>query len=739
MHSCLSSTRRVLPLLAVIALAGPVCALASPASDALQRLQGDTWVNRSFALADLGFGDDVLLNGYDSRQEFYLPVPRSLQIADASIDFRGRYYKAEEGRTSMLLFVNGKPVHSRRIESPEGDASQVLKVDTTKPTDGFMRFRVNWLNNVGQRICDVERSTGNVLSVSNGTRFNYRFSSSALTSLADAWLTLPARPTLLVGSKNLGKTAYDTAWRIGVALEQANRRVEVKAFPAPGDAINTAGWQVPAGLATLPAFAALAKNESRHVIKDEAEVGALVVLGSALATGDIVVSDASLQKQIAAALDALGAQFSNDADGARALATWRGLQTAIGSVAAPSHSIRLATFGAHPVIVVAEDAGAKAAGAFGDVWRSALTTRDVVVSEADTPNVLDRSQLRLTNLGGSDANFDVLSRGDWTTTVPLGALAVNGRMPADLVVDVAAAPGASSTRPVASVFWNNVLLSAKRLEADGRPERLDARIPGYALGLSNVVRVSVQRQPYSNDCNETPQAFPVSVLPTSYVRDGESEPDGSFVGLLPLMSGNPELIVPASYLSEAPASLMQVIRIAVAAGLTPVRTQLVVAAQGEITTPTKPFLAMQAAVDGASTKVEMKDARLRINGKTTPWLDVDGLAQLSAVEVANAHGQYGLLWQALGAQVATQEKPFVLNRGDIALIGAQGPVSWIDGSNPSASHPPRAGESAFYEWRRYLSWGVPLVSAALLLVLLLLVWAYRVRRRHHRNKNLNDA
>lgn len=739
MHTCFARTRRALPLLAALTASSPLLALASPAGDALQRLQGDTWVNRSFALSDLGFGDDILLNGYDSRQEFYLPVPRSLQIADANVDFSGRYYKAEEGRTSLLLFVNGRPVHSRRIDAPEGDASQLLKVDTSKPGNGFMRFSVNWQNNVGQRICDVERSTGNILAVSNGTRFNYRFSSSALTNLSDAWLTLPARTTLMVGSRKLSTTAYDTAWRLGVALEQANRRVVVKSFPEPGQAVNTAGWQVPAGLASIPAFAALAQNDAKHVLKDQAEIGALVVLGSTLATGDIVVADATLLSQLTAALDAVGAQLAADPDAARAFSTWRGLQTAMGTGPAASHSIRLATLGAHPVIVVAEDAGAKAAGVFGDVWRAALTSRDVVVNEASTPEVADRAVLRLTNLGGSDANFDVLSRGDWTATLPLSAVAVNGRMPADLVVDVAAAPGASSTRPVASIFWNNVLLSAKRLEADGRPERLDARIPGYALGLSNVVRVSFQRQPYSNDCNETPQAYPVNVLPTSYVRGGEAEPDGTFVGLLPLMAGTPQLIVPAAYLTDAPASLMRVVRMAVAAGVTPVHAELIVAAQGAVTTPTQAFLAMQTGIDGAEPKVQIKDASLRINGKKTPWLDVDGLSQLSSAEVTSAHGHYGLLWQALGTQPVMQEKPFVLNRGDIALIGAQGPVSWVDSANPSASHPPRAGEGAFYEWRRYISWGVPLISAGLLLLLLLLVLAYHTRRNNRRRKNVDQG
>ena len=114
-------------------------------------------------------------------------------------------------------------------------------MDTNQRTNGFLHFRVNWQNNVGQRICEVERSTGNVLSVSADTRFNYRFSSAALTSLADAWLTLPAHPTLMVASRKVSKASYDTAWRLGVALEQANRRVMVKSFPAPGETIDTTG------------------------------------------------------------------------------------------------------------------------------------------------------------------------------------------------------------------------------------------------------------------------------------------------------------------------------------------------------------------------------------------------------------------------------------------------------------------------------------------------------------------
>jgi Bacterial cellulose synthase subunit len=717
-------------LLALGGLSTSFLAHASPASDALQRLQGETWVNRSFALSDLGIGDTVLLNGFDSRQEFYLPVPRGLALAEASIDFSGRYHKAEGGSTSMLLTVNGRPVQARRIEAAEGDASQSLKVDTgVARSANFVRLGVQWSNNVARRVCELERSTGNVLAISPETRFNYRFNSGALTSLADAWATLPARPVLLVASRNLSKTSYDSAWRLGVALEQANRRVQIQAFPVAGDIVDTSGWQVPAGLAALPAFAGLASGNARYELKNEAEVGALLVLGATAASGDVLVADAALRQQIAKALEALAVQFAGDTDALRAFALWREQQTALAADAASAGQVRLATLGAHPVIVVPENAGAQAAGVFAETWRNLLVSRQAGVRTADAPDASERPAIRLNSLGASVAGFDVVSRGEWTATLPLGVVAANGRMPSELVIDVAAAPGASSTRPVASVFWNDVLLSAKRLEADGRPERLDARIPGYALGLSNVVRVSFQRQPYSNDCQEMPQGFPVNVLPTSFVRAGDAQPDGSFVGLLPLMSGNPQVAVPQAWLADAPASLARLVRMAVAAGVTPVRAELVVTQSGAFS-PSKPFLALQVAVDGAASKVEVKDASLRIHGRKAPWLEVDDLSQLSAIEVSRAHGQDGMQWQPIGARPVVPAKPFVLNRGDIAMLGAEGPVSWLDSGNPADASARRGGEGAFFEWRSYAAWGMPVIGVAVFALLLLILLAWRARRRH---------
>jgi hypothetical protein len=275
-----------------------------------------------------------------------------------------------------------------------------------------------------------------------------------------------------------------------------------------------------------------------------------------------------------------------------------------------------------------------------------------------------------------------------------------------------------------------MLLSAKQLEANGQPERLRARVPGYALGLNNTLRVSVQRQPYSADCNEIPQGYPVSVLPAiSYVTPGKAEPDGSFIGLLPLLGAKSQLLVPAGYLSAAPAALERIAGLAAASGLSASQAELVVAQGNAAARPAMPFVAMEVSVDGAKSLVTVADGQqLQIRGKDVNWLDIKGLRQLSTAEVVTAGGQYGVLWHAIGDWTGGLGEPFLLNRGNIAVIGSEGPLALVDSRNPDASMPPGAGGSAFHEWRSFMSWSVPGIAIALLVLVLLMVMAWAAAR-----------
>ncbi|MDQ8031591.1 MAG: hypothetical protein REJ50_06210 [Bordetella sp.] len=726
----LHAVRRAL-LLACLSV--PAAAYASPASDALHELGRDGLVQRSLSLKDLGIGNPVVLDQSDNRQEFYLPVPRGVALSDVALTLEGNYLKGEDVPATLNVAVDGRPVVAQRVVDREGNLSRPLTVDTRARDSGFVQLSVNWSSPIGLRLCESDRRTANVLTLSPDTRLTYRYAAHTVGGLDDAWHTLPGNPVLLVANGKLDKQSFDAAWRVGVALERAGKHARVRALPAVGDEVTFKGVQVPAALANVPAFAAL-NGKDGHKLADPAEVGALLVLGAV--PGDLAITDTALIGQINAALDALGAQLQGDADATQALAQWRERHASLASDKPAAQQIKVAMLGHQPVISVSPDAGAQAAGVFDSIWRRVLTSRQATVYQAGQSGTYGSDTTRLSLLGGSTTAFDVTTRGDWNLAFPLAAVSSDGRIPGELVLDLAAAPGASVTKPVASVLWNGVLLNAKQLDADGHPERLVARVPGYALGVTNNLRVSFQRQPVSPNCAETPQGFPVNVLPTSFVRAASAEPDGTFVGLLPLLAGSPQLLVPQAALDAPVTTLQNLVNLANASALSPVRTELVVADGAQPFKPTKPFLSMGVPVDGAKPPISVTDGkRLTVSGRAQdqqPWLDLEGPDRLSTAAVVKSGTQNGILWQALGEHPARIGESFMLTRGNAVVLGERGALAWVDTTDPGLSQPAGMGGGPFYEWRQYLAWGVPLIGILLLLAIVLAVMA---RRANKRSKN----
>ena len=78
----------------------------------------------------------------------------------------------------------------------------------------------------------------------------------------------------------------------------------------------------------------------------------------------------------------------------------------------------------------------------------------------------------LTTLGGSTASFDVIQEGDWTINFNIDSVSTDGRLPKQMLLDLAAAPGATRTSPVAS-FLNDILLGGETPRSQ-RPTRANA-------------------------------------------------------------------------------------------------------------------------------------------------------------------------------------------------------------------------------------------------------------------------
>lgn len=740
--------------LALLVAAGPARAqnaaigdaATGEAASALTALLGQRQVSRTVTLRELGFDRPEVLASLDARREIYLPVPAGIPIEEATLDFDARYLRAIPGRSTLLLSLDGFPVSARAFTNDAGDASVRLGVDGAARPSGFVQLGLAWSSQISVDACEDERQIANALAIGPDTRFTYAFDGAAVDDLATAWTSLPADPVVLVAGRSLEERSYDAAWRIGVALVRAGKRPSFTALPAKGDTVDLSDVTVPAALRAIPAYAALAGGGS-HVLASDAEAGALMTLGGTALRADVAVADGPLAAVVGGALDALAAEVAASAPAAsQALADWRSGPS--NSLAAPgaADAVRVASLAGLPVIAVAPEAGAQAAGLFAQLWHRIVLTRSVVARVAE-PSLPASDILPLADLGGAPGPIEVLARGDWTATFGLGSIARAGRVPETLVVDVAAAPGATATAPVATVYLNDVLLGAKMLTADGRPERITARIPGYALAATNVLRVTFQRQPGGEHCRETPQAYPAAVLPTSHVQLGAVAATDDFVGMIARYAGGAEVIVPAAALGNATASLPTLVAVAEAVGVASDKADLVVAGTGPVT-PTKPFLSVGATVAGLTGQARAEAGRLIVdNTAGTPVLDISGLDDIGVLDVVRAGEVAGVAYATVGREAPAFEKPIRLGRGDVAIVGPTGVLAEVSGSRMIETGRPLEsllpGGTDIGAWLptelqpvvralpsgTSLGWAVPLATIGVLLFLLLLVRATVARRK----------
>jgi hypothetical protein len=739
---------------AMLATAAPLAAQDTAGGDvaaALAALVNDRQVTRTVTLRELGFDRPDVLASMDARREIYLPVPAGIPIDDAALDFDARYLRAVPGRSTLLMSFDGFPVSARAFTNEAGDASLSIGVDGEPRPSGFLQLGLAWSSQVSVDACEDERQIANALAIGPDTRFTYAFDGAAVRDLATAWTALPGRPVVLVAGRTLDERSYDAAWRIGVALARAGKPPRFAALPAKGDTVDLSGVTVPAALRAIPAYAALVsggQGSGGHVLGSDAEAGALLTLAGDPLRADLAIADQALTAAVGVALDALAAEVAATAPAAsQTLAAWRAGPANSLTAAAAADAVRVANLGGLPVIAVAPEAGAEAAGLFAQLWHRIVLTKSVVARVAE-PALPDADVLSLSDLGGTPGSIEVLARGDWTATFGLGTIARAGRVPEHLAIDVAASPGATTTAPVATVYLNDVLLGARMLTADGRPERISARIPSYALAATNVLRVTFQRQPGGEHCRETPQAYPAAVLPTSHVRLGAVSAADDFVGMIARYAGGADVIVPAAALADATASLPTLVAVAEAVGIVADKADLVVTAGTAAATPSRPFLALGADVAGMTGKARAEAGRLILDNKAgSPIVDISGLDDIGVVDIVRAGEQHGVAYATVGQRPPVFEKPIRLGRGEVAVVGASGVLAEVSASGTLETGAAREGllpsATDIGAWlpeglqpmvqalpsSTPLGWGVPLATLAVLLFIVLLVRAAVARRK----------
>ncbi|NML45226.1 hypothetical protein HHL11_15840 [Ramlibacter sp. G-1-2-2] len=622
------------------------------------------WVPRTVTFADLGFTEPVVLGYPDTVKEIYLPVPPNIDLTGAQLQLNASYVRADGGRTTLIYAIDGAPVVANGLTADRGDASATLPIDGKPRPSGFVRLNVDWRTAVArENTCADSRTPGNILRIEPTSKFVFKYDGSAIRDLATAWSSLPPMPTILISSNKLSPESYDAAWRVGVALERAGKRPQIRT--ADGSAPPPALPQGTGGNTALTP----PSNEP-----------------------DIVIADSASKQPVG------------------------------------SHEIKLGNVNGRPVILVAPDAGAQAAGIFTQIWQQAAAGSDLHVSAVEQPKS-DSNAVSLQYLGAKPASFDVLSHADWNASFDIGSVAADGKGPGTLVIDVAASPSAARTPPVVSVFMNEVLLGAKEMEATGKRERIVAPVPRYALQTRNTIRVSFVRQLASDRCRETPEPYPVSVLPSSHMLLDKIEAASDFTGLMAKFAGGGTLLVPQSHMNDAAGTLPRVIRLASATGLSPMKAKFTPVADGSQPKVDGPYLAVDVMPkDVADSGVKPEKDRLFLAGsKDHPLLDVRGLNRVGVLEVFGKGDNVGAVYRTMGDQPPAMTKPIALSSGNLAIMGNNGLRTEVNTNDPSGQGIMKEARPGLFE--RGYWWLLPLVIVALFIGLL--VFASRMRRRNN--------
>nr|WP_244174032.1 cellulose biosynthesis cyclic di-GMP-binding regulatory protein BcsB [Paraburkholderia ginsengiterrae] len=701
--------------------------LAADLAGSFAQLGSGRLATRTVTLTELGIRDPLVLHAPDGRQELYLPVPAGVPLADATLQIDGSYLRGNGGRTTMLVSLDGSPALSRSPTQDQGDASATLGVDGAARPGGFVRVGLDWSSVINENICADQTAIGNVWRVAPTSRLTYRYDPDAIGDLRSAWSALPHKPVVMLGARTLGAPAFDAGWRIEALLQREGRAPATRAWPVAGDTVDLSTIDVPAPLRAIPAFAALAAGGS-HKLANPAEAGALIALTPpADFAPDVIVADDTLRNTLKSSLDALREQVAGVQPGAAdAFDAWRA--RAIDPIAKPlaPGEVRLAHLGGQTAIVVGDNDGV---AVLARTWRPIDVTSRLVVHQIDDAPNTRADEIALSLLGGEPRTLDVQGRAIWDANFDLGAASGNGKLPGAVVLDVAAAPTLNNTAQTASIYFNDVLIGSQLLSANGKPQRITARVPHYALAAHNLLRVVFQRQP-EGGCQPRGQGHPVAVLPSSHLTLTSGKIDDDFTGMVARFATDANVIVPAAYLNDATQVLPRVARLANASGIAPTRATFSVARDGEAVSPKGAFLAADVTLADEQNLARLSKDRLSLTDASGKMLaDVSGLNRVGVIEAVKAGTVAGIAYRTVGDTAAILPATLQLSRGNVALVDGSGTLRLFDTRNPGEVVD--AGDEGPWFMQSWVRWAIPAGLVSLLIVLLLVA---NVARRRNQDK-----
>ena len=239
---------------------------------------------------------------------------------------------------------------------------------------------------------------------------------------------------------------------------------------------------------------------------------------------------------------------------------------------------------------------------------------------------------------------------------------------------VAAAPDPDGNGTTVTAFLNNTFIGSRPLDAL-EPVWINFAVPEGLIGRNNTMRILVQRQPRGGSCVYDIQGYPAQIFPESRFRLASvAAPVSDFFALRQAAQDGVSVVVSNDIAIPAGDVLGWVS--GVAGTLIPDGANIYMVDSANALDGRFPFIVVSdTAPEGSDPTVRPENGAIEIADSTGVTLfKGEDLDRVGIVQIVKIGEQFGI-WLKPGAGPSpkpTPENPLVLDRGDLALLDADG-------------------------------------------------------------------
>lgn len=718
-----------------------MCFLLSATCTTTAQAADENWRARGISLRDSGFASAVTLNANKREQHFYFPVAQNVKIRDARLELELTYLHQFPSTDGLTIQVNG--ISTRVVSLSSGTTPLLLRMtgldDSPLSTDAAAQARkeynfsiplkdldpaarlidvtVSFNSEINSSRCTEVSGMGNEVQISPDSRLHYLYDTDSVSDIRSFLTTLPKKPQLFLPS-SLNKAQYEGTLNLLMGMRNLGLDPQLARLPVAGDEAPVTGLHLPGKMSGKTMFENIEAAIEYHrplQIKNEEDIASWLALRLIADAGfaDVVIDSSELGNALIKA-----GKIWDDEDVLPLMPGW--LQKAVADRwriqnRSTSSSLSVENWLGTQLMLLDDADINPAALLTGSFWSSLSNSARLNVARSSPLSTEPAQRLLIAR------NLPVKYLGNsikWE--LPFHAKDLpEGKRPDSVQLNILAANRNADSAAVVSVFMNDYLLTAQKLNTDGEVTLVSASVPLYSLKASNMITVQVSG-PAQKNCT-SPQATPVQILPSSHVGLTGAGTAMEFFSLIPALTHNSEVIVPQAYLLHPETTLATVSKVLQSLQMSAGNYHLRVENGSEFSAKEK-FVSFEVAPKKLNSLIETGLDKLIIRDKTGAVVfNSEGLGSLSVAQLIEGKG---ILVSRVGRGEKNLEIPFELSAGNLAVMDSQGVKLVLNTNDPAQEwnfNQPNRGLKHFVQ--RYRT---ALSILGWLLALGLAIWATKV-------------